>query len=361
MEVRKHLKFYATQILILTIMLATILAEPSLGLVTTNKTIASSGSIIYSIKRLMGVDQFSITSIDQTNINTMHQAGANAFRETAYIGDWSSSTFRSKMIQVNQWAKSQNMTFILGCTGTTWSPSEGFDQMLANAIYDPTARANWINTYGDMIRQIQPYGVNPMNEPPVVADTSYASSKTQTQFISDYKNFIISCIDAWTQIKPDLVFVVEGSPFYDISSILTNTRIDQSRPQTTIYYSIHYHYQYYNEDPRNLSYYDTTLVSYWTGDLSTARSALFNNFLSTDGIKKALDLGLNVIFEEIGGNIKNPNVLAYEQDVFDFAKTYGISVLWHSWGPSGNFGIGLLSDWTPTLNSMGKVWKSNLS
>jgi hypothetical protein len=80
-----------------------------------------------------------------------------------------------------------------------------------------------------------------MNEPPVVADTSYASSKTQAQFINDYKNFIIECIDAWTKIKPDLVFIVEGSPFYDISSILQTPRIDQTRPKqqyTTQYTTI---------------------------------------------------------------------------------------------------------------------------
>jgi hypothetical protein len=87
---------------------------------------------------------------------------------------------------------------------------------------------------------------------------------------------------------------------------------------------------------------------------------LFNNFFYNDGVKDALDLDLNIIFEEVGGNIKNPNVLSYQQDVFDFAEMYGIGVLWHSWGPAGTYGIGLLTDWTPTLNSMGNVWAQNM-
>jgi hypothetical protein len=321
---------------------------------TPTPTSSTSNSV------LMGVDQFDINSINENNIIALSQYGANTLKETVYFSDWTNTLFRNRLVEVSQWAEKYNMNLLIGCMGTTGTPVEGFDQMLADTIYNSAARANWISVYGDVIRQVQPYGVNPMNEPPVVADTSYASSKTQAQFINDYKNFIIECIDAWTKIKPDLVFIVEGSPFYDISSILQTPRIDQTRPQTTIYYSVHYHYSYFNEDPRNLSYYDTTLVSYWTGDLVTARNALFKNFLYTDGIKAALDLGLNVVFGEIGSNINNPNVLAFEQDVFDFAKANGIGVLWHSWGPSGRTGIGLLSDWAPTLNAMGKVWEANM-
>jgi hypothetical protein len=327
----------------------------------TTPTPTTTTTPTFTSSRLMGVDQFDINYINENNMRAMSNYGANAFRETIYLSDWTNTLFRNRMVEVSQWATKYNMQMILGCMGTSHTPSEGFPQMLANAIYDPTARANWINTYGSIIRTIQPYGVNPINEVPVVADTSYGSYISQAQFIADYKGFIIECIDAWSQIKPGLVFVVEGSPFYDISSMLSYPRIDQSRPSTTIYYSVHYHYQYYNQNPyTTLSYYDTTLCSYWSGDLTTARSALFSNFLINDGIKKARDLGLNVIFEEIGANINNPNVLAFEQDVFDFAEIYDISVLWHSWGPSGSTGIGLLSNWTPTLNSMGTVWANNM-
>jgi hypothetical protein len=361
------MKLHAVQIALLLTILAATFAQPSSGAVKTSNPIPSAGSIIYSTyttNRLLGVDQFNIYSINQTNLNVMHQYGANAFRETAYMGDWTSSSYKTKIVQVNQWAKSLNMSFILGCTGTQWEPTEGFDQMLANAIYNSTARANWISIYGDMIRQIQPYGVNPMNEPPVIADTSYGSSVTQAQFIKDYKNFVIACIDAWTQIKPGLVFVVEGSPFYDIASILNSPRIDQSRPSTTIYYSTHYHYSYENVDPNTWGYKDDAQQGYWnaanSADLANAKTALYNNFLHNDGISTAISLGLNIIFEEVGGNIKNPNVLAFEQDLFDFAKAYNISVLWHSWGTSGTFGIGLLTDWTPKLNPMGTVWSQNM-
>lgn len=348
-------------ILLVTFMM---IGRTSLATTTFEKTFENSGIISYpstnNTSKFMGVDQFSWDMMDVANIAALSGHGATAFRETAYMSQWSDSAFRSKMIQINQWAQQHSLKFILGAVGTQWNPPEGWSQMKADTMYNPTKRANWINTYADMIRQIQPYGVNPMNEPPVVADTSYAPSKTQDQFVLDYKDFVLECIDTWRTIKPDLVFLVEGSPFYDISSVLGSPRIDVSRPEVSVFYSLHYHYSYDNSNPHNLSYYDTAQVAYWDGNLTIARTALYNNFLYNDGVQAGIGTDVRMVFEEVGGNIKNPNVLVYEQDVFDFAKTHNIGVLWHSWGPSGTYGIGLLSNWTPTLNAMGEVWAQNM-
>jgi hypothetical protein len=313
-----------------------------------------------TLTQMLGCDIWDINNT-QASIQALATCNANTFRLQVYISQWNTPANKAQIIDINAWAVAVGLKVIVGCFGTQWEPPEGWSQMKADAIYDAGDKATWLATYGDVIDTLQPYGVNCMNEPPIVADTSYSGGKTQVQFLVDYKNFILDCITDFTAYKADLVFVVENSPFYDMANLLDAPRIDTSTA-SLIYYSLHYHYSYDNTDPYGWGYVDAPQRAYWSAttpaELATAKALLYTDWLTDRNMQTVITAGCNICMDEVGGNILNPNMLSYLQDTFDFAAAYNIGLLTHHWGFADD--NSLTSDYTPTLTAMGTVWANNM-
>jgi hypothetical protein len=110
---------------------------------------------------------------------------------------------------------------------------------------------------------------------------------------------------------------------------------------------------------------DPVLDEYWSGDLGNAQTDLWDYFDNFCGVSAALGLGLNVMFEEFGCHILNPNYDAYMNDCFTYAEANGVSVNWVSWYVNdythGSWnGTGMIDNWGPTLSGIGTYWASYL-
>lgn len=309
-----------------------------------------------------GINCLSVSESTSSNVALIKNSGGNAIRLLVYQGQIIDLTLLQNWKNVVEWARANNLAVIFTFQGTYGCAEYENWQYKADTVYNVEGLADqWIEIYSNAIRELQPDWVDCMNEPPNLKYTDYYSSVSYTQFSNDYKSFILDCIDAFIAVKPDLKFIVESSPFWDLSYALTSPRIDESRPNLEIMYDVHNYYCYSNKNPNDLpdSYADKAhSAAYWNGDLTTARNLLFEYLLNSyPHIQTALDLGLEIYIGEAGVNMYNPNWDVFMDDMFDFCDIYNIGINWHSWFYSGLGGSeGMLnSDWE-TLNAVGEHW-----
>ena len=144
-------------------------------------------------------------------------------------------------------------------------------------------------------------------------------------------------------------------PFWDFSGIAANP-IQESN----VIYEYHFLYQSDGSYPPS---YQTDLLAYWNGQLSTAKSLLYTDFLNTNGIQLMLNEGFTVVFGETGTNLANPNAQQFMQDVFNFGDTYNVGIIQDMYRgySSTTFCMGLLNADCHTLNSMGQLWATNMA
>jgi hypothetical protein len=309
----------------------------------------------------MGIDDPEWGHLSAQDLDLIKSVGANTVRIGIYMDWWTSNLehwefpgtfYQQKLIKIGQWAKERGLQLIIQTVGTTWDPQPSWSQMEADAIMNTGGAGDqWISVYGDMIRQIQPWGIDVMNEPPIVQDTTYNATMTQNQFFAAYRQFCTRAIEAWRATKPDLVIIINSMPFWDLHPIVANP------VPGTDYLAIHYYYSYDNTQPPS---YDLPSVAYWQGNLTSAKTLLSSTLLNNEGVQVAIDAGFKVLWEEMGTRINNPNALVFLQDAYDFANINNIGVLHHNFRPASIYGTGILNDDWATLNAMGEVWKLNM-
>jgi hypothetical protein len=297
---------------------------------------------------------------------SMKNSGANTLKSFLYLDWWNSNTishvdgkttYQAGNIQIAQWTHANGMKLWMECFSANPNPPEGWYQMKANVILNYNGMGDqWINGFGQIIRTLHPDVVDVMNEPPNFAiGTSYASQYTNAQFFQAYEQFVLRAIDAWRAIDPNLVISVAPMPFWDFNSMAANP-IQRSN----IIYDYHFSYCGDNIAPPPSA---PDQYAYWMGQLSTAKSTLYLDFLSWSGIQLMLNKGLTVEFGETGTNLANPNAQQFMQDVYDFCYTYNIGIIqdiYRAYNPSSTGGMGILNSDYHTLNWMGQLWATNM-
>jgi hypothetical protein len=301
-----------------------------------------------------------------SDVASMKNSGANTLKAFLYLDYWNSNglshvdgktTYQAGYIQMAQWVHTNGMKFWMECFSSNWNPPEGWYQMKANVILNYNGMGDqWINGFGQIIQTLHPDVVDVMNEPPYFAiGTTYASQYTNAQFFQAYEQFVLRAIDAWRAIDPNLVISVAPMPFWDFSSMAANP-ISRSN----IIYDYHFSYCGDNIAPAPSA---PDQYAYWTGQLSTAKSTLYTDFLSWSGIQLMLNKGLSIEFGETGTNLANPNAQQFMQDVYDFGDTYNIGIIqdtYRPYNPISTAGMGILNSDYHTLNWMGQLWATNM-
>jgi hypothetical protein len=303
----------------------------------------------------------------------MKNSGANAFYSLVYLDDWKSNIaswenasvhFQPMMAEIRQWCRERGIAFILGCEGTHWAPSEGWNQMRANAIFNINGSGDyWLNTFADMVTDLQPDVVHVMDEP-----DSQGTPYSLTQFFNAYKQFCVQAIQRYRAIIPNLPIVVDGCPFYNMHAIAASPI-----QELNITYKYDYYYSPDGIMPDLTSEpWRTDEYAYWTAtnqdQLANAKALLYNQWLNTCGLQDCLNNGLKVIFCGVGTDPTNPNALVFMQDLYDFCAQRNIGVVALQMMPYPTYTAGMLdgSNWTigenyPTiLNALGELWAMNM-
>jgi hypothetical protein len=320
--------------------------------------INSYGTVRYVqyIDRLLGVNHCWWNNATESEFQLLADVGANAWLEDTNANNYNNPDWRVKIMLEKQWADDRGIRFIRGAydNGVQLDENPQKDQLQADIIMNANGAGDrWISDFGNIIQFVQPYGIDVMNEPGVLAGTSYAAYMTEAEFFEAYRQFCIRCIDAWRLIKPDLVVIVHGQPFWDLHSIASNPI-----PRSNLLYSIHFYYAYGGY----LHEYSTDWeISYLGGDLTAAKTQLYNWLLYTEGVQNLLDAGLTPFFEELGSHINNPNALIFFQDVYDFAKIHNIGFTQCFFNEYPATPSAMIAEEDPaTLNSIGEFWAKNM-
>ena len=352
----------------------------SVAVASDNRPIQASGTIVYPSPnvRLMGVDCPEWINFDEAQADILKNNNANAIRWHIYANWWTQNIpawtdpdnpemkFQAKHERIAEWLRQRGIKFIIGATGFQWDPPEGWVQMKADVIMNADGKGDkWIADYGDVIVKLQPYGINVMNEPAWVIGTSYEGTVTQDQFFEAYRQFVIRAMNAWRLIKPDLVGVVSGCPFWDLKPLAANPI-----PLPNIVYGYHRHYCYEGVLPTEWEP-PVADVAYWNGQFAEGKILLYDELLNECGFQVVLDAGLDLCIIEIGAGKQANNSEVWMQDVYDFCKARNIGVLQHQFRPYPRYSAGILQEgsleqpngiwWKPvTLNSMGELWSRNM-
>lgn len=300
-------------------------------------------------------------------------SGANAFYALEFLDDWSQNKaswrdpsvhFQAQMAQTRQWCRERGITFILGCEGTHWDPSEGWNQMRANAIFNTNGAGDyWLNTYASMVSTLQPDVVHVMDEPDYLG-TPYS----ETQFFNAYKQFCLQAIQRFRSIIPNLPIIVDGCPFYNMHAIAASPI-----QATNLFYKYDYYYSCDGIMPDlTAAPWRTDEYAYWTAtnqaQLANARTLLYNQWLNTCGLQDCINNGLKIVFIGVGTCTTNPNALVFLQDMYNFCKQRNIGMVQLQLMPYPTYSDGMIdgSNWQagqdyPTqLNAVGQFWANNM-
>lgn len=211
---------------------------------------------------------------------------------------------------------------------------------------------DWIQKFSQVISELQPQGIELMNEPP---DANLAGNSNLT--FEAYRNWCIKAVTAYRMVKPDLTIFVDGCPFWNL-----NAWADNPLPFNNIYYAFHLHYGVLglqSPPPEHWAGYKWE-NAYYTGDLAQAKSFLEDYLLHDQGMKALSDKGLRMQFIESGTSMEQPHWDAWLQDMYTITGKYDAGFLQFSLGANPPDVNGILEgDWE-TLNLMGFVWKENM-
>jgi hypothetical protein len=220
-------------------------------------------------------------------------------------------------------------------------------QTQGNIIASPALQDQWITAFSQVIRDCNPDGIEIMNEPPDASLSGVAGST-----FAAFRAFCVRAIEAYKAINPDLIFFIDGCPFYKPGVWATNPL-----PYDNLSYVVHYHYM--GVDPPASWVEDYAVIHpYVIGDLATAKAALENFILNVEGVQSLINLGLSVTFTECGAVLTAPNAIAEITDLHNIALKIGAGFMqhaFHAYTTSDSMGM-LNSDWK-TLNALGQAWR----
>jgi hypothetical protein len=328
------------------------------GNVTSNISIQSNGTMSYTSPILWGVghpawayDRNGNLVNIQALVNLVADSGANAWREAMYVN----SSVPGYYANLKSYCDQRGLKFVIQTLASSvgaMTPQEELN--IINNNYGK--QATWINGWGSIIQQLQPYAIMVMNEPS--NNGTYTTAST-TAF-GYYRQFCINCIDAWRQIKPDLVIIVQNDPMNDEFNSTSYGFAANPLSFSNIIYSRHIYYAYDGNYPPS---YLPDQQAYWNAktaqDLAKAKQ-LLTNFI--DGESLALrNKGQQVMWDEMGANVNVPNALNYTRDFYDICKTRNIGALYYDIVPASYEPTGLLNEDYLTFNAMGQVWATAVS
>jgi hypothetical protein len=296
-----------------------------------------------------GVDGAEWGTLSTASLDYLKSKGITAIRMVMYIRDWNSNLvhwltgdhIKTKFPQISSWCHSRGMKLIITAFGTEWDPPESWDTMKLNAINNVAgAGTTWINTYADVVDKAQPDALEIMNEPPEAI--SYAT----------YKAWCTTAINVWRAVKSDLTIIVMSIPWWDLTAVT-----ESPFPFSNIIYDCHYYYSYDNSNPATWGFTDQPQLDYWNGNLSAAKTELYNYLDNTNMcIKAAQDVGLPIMFGESGTNYLNPNYLQFMRDFIEYCQTRNIIMIDHIYRMRSETNNGLLTTINPPLfNELGMV------
>lgn len=332
------------------------------GNVTSNIAIQSNGRISYTSTMLLGVghpawayDRNGNPVNIQALVNLVADSGANIWREAMYVSGV--EPFPGYYANLKSYCDQRGLKFMIQTLASSvgaMTPQEELD-IINNNI---GKQASWINGWGSIIQQLQPYAIMVMNEPSNGGTYVTASS---TAF-SYYRQFCINCINAWRQIKPDLVIIVQNDPMNDEFDSTSYGFAANPLPFSNIIYSRHIYYAYDGNYPPS---YLPDQQAYWNAktaqDLANAKQ-LLANFIDGESLPLR-NKGQQVMWDEWGANAGGyvPNALQYVRDFLDLCKARNIGVLYYDIVPVSYEATGLLNEDYLTLNAMGQVWAAEMS
>lgn len=207
----------------------------------------------------------------------------------------------------------------------------------------------WISEWTEIIKILQPQGIEIMNEPP---DAGLSGNPNLT-FVA-YRQFCIEAINAYRAVKPNLIIFVDGCPFWNPGMWASDPL-----PFSNVYYTFHLHYGVLGlqEAPTGL---EDWWNAYLTGDLAQAKIFLEDYLLNGQGMKALLDKGLPIQFIESGTSLEQPNWDAWLRDMYVITAKYNAGFQQFSLGANPPDINGILeADWE-TLNPMGLIWAENM-
>jgi len=202
----------------------------------------------------------------------------------------------------------------------------------------------WIVDCGNIVREAQPDIITVFNEP--FGDLSNGESASST-FLQKYRDFIVRAIRAWRQIKPDLIGVVQGVPFWELQTIL-----NPPFAEPNLLYALHYYYSYEGTYPPS---WEKANLAYWNGDLINAKVLLEQDWLNNMGLQAAINAGVPVFFEEVGSNTRVPNCTVFLRDAIDLIRKYNMVGFTYLCNDTSRPYPSLFNS-DGSLNSLGQVW-----
>ncbi len=330
--------------------------------VTAIGTMTAIGTIDRSVM-LLGVGHPSWkykpdgTLVDlQALVNFCADTGANCWREIMYSD--SSVAAGQYYATLKSYCDQRGLKFMI----QTASPG-GVQPELDIIMNNSGKQTDWINSWCSIIQQVQPYAIMVMNEPNNSNGTNFNNGRSATaEEFAYYRQFCINCVNAWRQIKSDLVVVVNNDPFNDPFDSTSYGFAANPLPLPNIIYGRHIYYSYDGVYPPS---YWPDQQAYWNAataqDLANAKQLLTNLI---DRESSALrNKGQQVMWDEWGANIQAPHAANYVQDFYDICKARNIGTLYYDIVPFG-YGYsqeptGLLNN-DYTLNAIGQVWAANM-
>jgi hypothetical protein len=340
-------------------------APPSFGSIASNKTIASTGEIAVSpppgFTILLGAGHPGWSNDPNGNpvdiqalVNLVADTGANCWREAMYIF----STVPGYHASLKSYCDQRGLKFII----QTLSPANSYGtyQDELDIIMNNTGQQDtWINGWGSIIQQLQPYAIMVMNEP---SNDGTFTTASATAF-GYYRQFCINSINAWRQIKPDLVIIVQNDPFNDLFDSTTYGFAANPLPFSNIIYTRHEYYSYDNAYPPN---YKPEQQAYWNATtdqgLANAKQLLATHINSESLALRNKDQ--QVMWDEWGANLQAPHATNYTQDFITICKSLNIGAVYYDivpWGyGTAQESTGLLNNDYKTFNAVGQAWAANM-
>jgi len=329
------------------------------GNVTSNIAIQSNGTISYTSTMLLGVghpawayDRNGNPVNIQALVNLVADSGGNCWREAMISSQRNSlSPYETNL---KYWLDQRGIKLVIQTCGTTQFSMAGQEEL---NVYQNIngAQTAYINDWGYIIQQLQPYAIMIQNEPSN-GGTSTTASATAFGY---YRQFCINCINAWRQIKPDLVIIVQNDPFNDWYDSTSYGFAANPLSYPNIIYTGHIYYAYDGSYPPS---YLPDQQAYWNA--KTAQDLANAKQLLTELIDKYMSAlrnkGQQVMWDEMGANVNVPNALNYTQDFYDICKTRNIGAVYYDIVPVSYEPTGLLNEDYLTLNAMGQVWAAEM-
>ncbi len=357
-------------------LLAALFILSAFGSVTNRIKIASTGEIAVTpppgSTMLLGVghpewsmEPDGVTYVDlQALVKMVTNAGANCWREVM----WTNPNLAPGYYLANliSYVKQYGLKFVIQTALSLGSgPSAEFNVIRGVG----TAQTDWINSWCSIIQQVQPYAIMVMNEPNNSNGTNFNNGRSATaEEFAYYRQFCINCVNAWRQIKSDLVVVVNNDPFNDPFDSTSYGFAANPLPLPNIIYGRHIYYSYDGVYPPS---YWPDQQAYWNAataqDLANAKQLLTNLI---DRESSALrNKGQQVMWDEWGARLTQtnlsptPNAPQYVKDFIELCKARNIGVIYYDAVP---FGTGYAQDCSGmlnndyTLNAIGQAWAQEM-